>query len=657
MSIAAGVGLVAAPIVLSATPAAAVTPAATVTGLSPVSGIQAGGNVVTIRGTNLGTTGTTLVHFGAASASSVTVNANGTSLVATAPSNPNSPSGTTYGSTFDVTVDNGGGSGASALSKADRYTYEFDNDACGSGGITTCQPATMVAQETTPITGTAVTAAAGGADLIQVPVGANVSLTSTDAGDPSGSPIALSILDVSTNPPTIENHVGSTDGISPHAAVTASVTMATPGQAMYLTEADHCAAPVGGFPNPPAAGCALTPTGGNSDPVVVQWGAATVTLVSPSSGPLGGGTSVTLTGTNFTGATAVNFGGTAGTGVVVNSATSITVVAPAEAASTADISVVTPAGTTAISASDQFTYSSGPTVSSVTPSVGPTAGGTSVTVQGANLSGATAVNFGTKAGTGVAVNGAGTSLMVNSPLGAAGTVDITVTTPGGTSPTSAADQFTYKNSGYWMVGNDGGIFSFGGAPFEGSLPGLNIHVSNVVGAVPTSDSKGYWMIGSDGGVFAFGDAGFVGSIPGLGIHVSNIVGAVPTSDGKGYWMVGSDGGVFAFGDAGFVGSLPGLNVHVTNVVGAVPTSDGKGYWMVGSDGGVFAFGDAGFVGSLPGLNVHVTNVVGVVSTSDGKGYWMVGTDGGVFAFGDATFVGSIPGLGIHVNNIVAFARQ
>jgi hypothetical protein len=57
----------------------------------------------------------------------------------------------------------------------------------------------------------------------------------------------------------------------------------------------------------------------------------------------------------------------------------------------------------------------------------------------------------------------------------------------------------------------------------GSLPGLNVHVTNVRGVVATTDGKGYWMVGTDGGVFAFGDAGFVGSIPGLGIHINNIV--------------------------------------------------------------------------------------------------------------------------------------
>ncbi|HLN42068.1 MAG TPA: hypothetical protein VK215_06425 [Acidimicrobiales bacterium] len=50
-----------------------------------------------------------------------------------------------------------------------------------------------------------------------------------------------------------------------------------------------------------------------------------------------------------------------------------------------------------------------------------------------------------------------------------------------------------------------------------------MHVHDVVGVVGTGDGRGYWMVGSDGGVFAFGDAGFVGWIPGLGIHVDNIV--------------------------------------------------------------------------------------------------------------------------------------
>ena len=226
-------------------------------------------------------------------------------------------------------------------------------------------------------------------------------------------------------------------------------------------------------------------------------------------------------------------------------------------------------------------------------------------------------------------------------------------TANGTTESITSTTLPPPPQGYWMIGSDGGVFAFGNAGYVGSLPGLGIHVNNIVGVVPTHDNGGYWMIGSDGGVFAFGDATFVGSLPGLNVRVNNIVGVVPTASGQGYWMVGSDGGVFAFGDAGYLGSLPGLHVHVNNVVGVVPTASNKGYWMVGSDGGVFAFGDAQYLGSLPGLHVTASDIVAVVPTHDNAGYWMVGSDGGVFAFGDANFVGSLPGLHVVVNNVVA----
>ena len=51
---------------------------------------------------------------------------------------------------------------------------------------------------------------------------------------------------------------------------------------------------------------------------------------------------------------------------------------------------------------------------------------------------------------------------------------------------------------------------------------------NIVSIVPTPDGRGYWLIGSDGGVFAFGDAPEDGSLPGVGVNVNNVVGAVPT---------------------------------------------------------------------------------------------------------------------------------
>jgi kumamolisin len=86
--------------------------------------------------------------------------------------------------------------------------------------------------------------------------------------------------------------------------------------------------------------------------------APAVTAISPSSGSSAGGDTVTVTGTGFTGATAVNFGSDAGTDVNVVSDTQLTVTSPAASASGAvDVTVTTPAGTSATSSADQFTAS------------------------------------------------------------------------------------------------------------------------------------------------------------------------------------------------------------------------------------------------------------------------------------------------------------
>ena len=164
----------------------------------------------------------------------------------------------------------------------------------------------------------------------------------------------------------------------------------------------------------------------------------TVTAVSPAAGSTLGGTLVTITGTNFSGATAVKFGATAATLFTVNSATSITAVAPAGAAGSVDVTVTTPAGPAPPRRPISTPTSVLATVTGLSPTGGPTAGGTPVTITGTNFSGATAVKFGATAATSFTVNSA-TSITAVAPAGAAGSVDVTVTTPAGTSATSAAD--------------------------------------------------------------------------------------------------------------------------------------------------------------------------------------------------------------------------
>ena len=211
---------------------------------------------------------------------------------------------------------------------------------------------------------------------------------------------------------------------------------------------------------------------------------------------------------------------------------------------------------------------------------------------------------------------------------------------------------SYTGTGYVMAGSDGAAYTFGTAAYAGSLPGLGVHVNNVVGVAETADGGGYWMVASDGGIFNFGDAGFYGSAG--AIHLNQpIVGMAATPDGKGYWLVASDGGIFTYGDAQFYGSTGAIHLNKP-VVGMAATPDGGGYWLVASDGGIFAYGDAQFYGSTGAIHLNKP-IVGIHATTDGNGYTMVASDGGIFDYGDAPYYGSLPGLGVQVGNIVGIS--
>ncbi len=81
-----------------------------------------------------------------------------------------------------------------------------------------------------------------------------------------------------------------------------------------------------------------------------------VTKLSPRKGALTGGTTVTITGSGFTAPAVVQFGEVPATGVVVNSATSITAVSPANAAGKLDVTVTTASGTSTINKKDHYKY-------------------------------------------------------------------------------------------------------------------------------------------------------------------------------------------------------------------------------------------------------------------------------------------------------------
>jgi hypothetical protein len=146
--------------------------------------------------------------------------------------------------------------------------------------------------------------------------------------------------------------------------------------------------------------------------------------------------------------------------VVVNDDT-ITCVTPAHTGGTVEVVVTTPAGSspTAGSAND-YTYTGGPTITNLNPNTGASSGNTIVTITGTNF---------TASGTTVRFDGiiaihsfiSSTELVAVSPAHSAGTINVSVTTPGGVSPNTTADDFTYTGSTVPVVSalspNTGGI--------------------------------------------------------------------------------------------------------------------------------------------------------------------------------------------------------
>jgi hypothetical protein len=227
--------------------------------------------------------------------------------------------------------------------------------------------------------------------------------------------------------------------------------------------------------------------------------APAVTGVSPASGPAAGGKLVTITGTGLTGATVVDFGTTAATGVTVVSSTKITADSPS-GSGVVDVTVITPGGTSATSSADDFTYIGAPAVTGVSPSSGPAAGNTLVTITGSGFSGATVVDFGTTAGTDLVIVSS-TKITADSPAGT-GAVDVTVTTPSGTSATSSADDFTYVSfqtvtlSGEVFDDQNGdGTIDPGDLGFSGWTVNLLNSQHQVTATTTTNSSGGYSFTG------------------------------------------------------------------------------------------------------------------------------------------------------------------
>ncbi|HEY9440109.1 MAG TPA: IPT/TIG domain-containing protein [Streptomyces sp.] len=186
-----------------------------------------------------------------------------------------------------------------------------------------------------------------------------------------------------------------------------------------------------------SVGVTVTTGGGTSNPIPFFYvGAPFKSSLGPTSGPLAGGNTATINGVGLSTATSVSFGANTATPTVVSD-TQLTVAVPAGAAAgPVGVSVTTAGGT---NNGLSYTYVDVPAVTAVTPTSGPTSGGTGVTITGTDLGTTESVTFdGTPAPFAV-VNS--TTVSAVTPPGTAGAVDVVVTNPAGSD--TAAGAFTY----------------------------------------------------------------------------------------------------------------------------------------------------------------------------------------------------------------------
>ena len=323
----------------------------------------------------------------------------------------------------------------------------------------------------------------------------------------------------------------------------------------------------------------------------------TVTSLAPASGGTGGGTIVGITGTNFSGVTAVKFG-SANASFTVNSATSITATSPAGAAGTVDITVTTVTGTSPTHVADQFTYVAAPVANASSATVAHGSSGNTIPLNitgGAPTSVAvsTAASHGTATASGTSItytpNAAysGTDTFAYTATNAGGTsspATVTVTVSSATvsyapsSPAAATVGAAYSQS---IASASGGTAPYTYALASGSLPaGLTLSSSGTLSGTPTAaGSFNFTVTATDSstgtGPFSAtsGTLSLTVGAPTITVSPSTLTGA--TVGVFSSQSLSASGGTAAYTYAVTAGALPaGMSLSSSGVLSGTPTAGG-----------------------------------------------------------------------------------
>ena len=438
----------------------------TITGLSPGAGPVVGGNQVVISGTGFtGLSGSAAVRFGSANA--VYVVDSPTQITAVVPLG-------TGGTTVDVAVTSPAGTSLNTLK--DDYSYGPPAivsvipaagpvaggnyvviSGTGFSGLTggaavrfgAVNARSYLVDSPTQITAVAPAGTAGATVnvIVTTPAGASVNSVSDDY---SYGPPVVSGLDPVEGPPAGGNEVVITGKGFTGLTGTGAVKFGTVNATSYVVDGPTqiTAVAPAGSPGAVVDVYVTTPAGkstNTSSDNYTYLDAPVIAKLTPAAGAAAGLNYVVITGTGFTGTTSVRFGSFSAT-YTVDSSVQITARAPAgTSGTTVSVSVTTALGTSANTASDDYSYGP-PTVIALSPTHGPVAGRNYVIIEGTGftgLSGSSAVRFGLVNARSYTVNSP-TQITAVAPAGVAGTVSISVTTPAGSSANTAADDYTYQ---------------------------------------------------------------------------------------------------------------------------------------------------------------------------------------------------------------------
>lgn len=412
----------------------------TLLGISPIGGPPAGNTAVTLTGMDF-QDGATVAIAGLAATSVVFVDS--TMITARTP-----PHAAPF--VADITVTNPDGQ-SSTLTGG--YTYR----AAPTVGSVSPATGTTAGGRVVAITGAnfaaGATVAFGGADSPSVTVNSLTSITATTPPHAAG-PVDVMVTNLDTQSglrmngytytPLTVNSVDPTDGpTSGGTLVTINGANFTPDTLVYFgvslgTEVAFVSDAVMTARTPPhAAGpvpVELKYPGGARDalPNAFRYHLVpSVGSVTPLSGPVTGGTPITIDGANFVSGATVALDGAAATGVAFVSATRLTALTPAHTAGPVNVAVTNPDGS-AGSLPAAFTYGSGPALLGISPSLGSTSGGTVVTLSGTNFVTGATVTFGGAPALTSAVSDDRT-ISATTPTHAEGMVDVAVVNPDGQS--------------------------------------------------------------------------------------------------------------------------------------------------------------------------------------------------------------------------------